>query len=105
MEIVKALYRDARILILDEPTAVLTPQEADELFVVLRELVAQGTSVIFISHKLREVLSIADRIVVLRRGEVVGEAKPARGHTTIAGRDDGRSRRDSAGRQAGTRGR
>lgn len=77
VEIVKALYRGARILILDEPTAVLTPQEADDLFRVLRELVAQGTSVIFISHKLREVLSIADRIVVLRRGQVVGETRPA----------------------------
>lgn len=77
VEIVKALYRSARILILDEPTAVLTPQEADELFVVLRELVAQGTSIIFISHKLREVLAIADRIVVLRRGAVVGETTPA----------------------------
>jgi simple sugar transport system ATP-binding protein len=77
VEIVKALYRNARILILDEPTAVLTPQEADELFVVLRELVAQGTSIIFISHKLREVLAIADRVVVLRRGEVVGETTPA----------------------------
>ena len=77
VEIVKALYRNAQILILDEPTAVLTPQEADELFTVLRELVAQGTSIIFISHKLREVLAIADRIVVLRRGEVVGETTPA----------------------------
>ncbi len=77
VEIVKALYRNARILILDEPTAVLTPQEADELFVVLRELVAQGTSIIFISHKLREVLAIADRVVVLRRGQVVGEAIPS----------------------------
>jgi general nucleoside transport system ATP-binding protein len=77
VEIMKALYRDARILILDEPTAVLTPQEADEFFVVLRELVAQGTSVIFISHKLREVLAIADRIVVLRRGVVVGETTPS----------------------------
>ncbi len=76
VEIVKALYRGARILILDEPTAVLTPQEADELFVVLRELVAQGTSIIFISHKLREVLALADRIVVLRRGAVVGETTP-----------------------------
>ena len=76
VEIVKALYRNARILILDEPTAVLTPQEADELFVVLRELVAQGTSIIFISHKLREVLAIADRIMVLRQGMVVGETTP-----------------------------
>ena len=77
VEILKALYRGARILILDEPTAVLTPQEADELFVVLRELVTQGTSIIFISHKLREVLAIADRVVVLRRGQVVGETTPA----------------------------
>ncbi len=77
VEIVKALYRGAHILILDEPTAVLTPQEADELFGVLRELVAQGTSIIFISHKLREVLAIADRIMVLRRGVVVGETTPA----------------------------
>ncbi len=76
VEIIKALYRNARILILDEPTAVLTPQEADELFVVLRELVEQGVSIIFISHKLREVLAIADRVVVLRRGEVVGETTP-----------------------------
>lgn len=77
VEILKALYREARILILDEPTAVLTPQEADDLFVVLRQLVEHGTSIIFISHKLREVLAIADRIVVLRRGIVVGETVPA----------------------------
>jgi general nucleoside transport system ATP-binding protein len=76
VEIVKALYRKADILILDEPTAVLTPQEADQLFVVIRTLKAQGTSVIFITHKLKEVLAIADRIMVLRRGQVVGEASP-----------------------------
>jgi len=76
VEIVKALYHGADILILDEPTAVLTPQEADELFVVVRSLVAQGKSIIFISHKLREVLAIADRITVLRRGRVVGTADP-----------------------------
>ena len=76
VEIVKALYRGADMLILDEPTAVLTPQEADELFVVVRSLVAQGKSIIFISHKLREVLAIADRITVLRRGRVVGTADP-----------------------------
>jgi general nucleoside transport system ATP-binding protein len=71
VEILKALYRNADILILDEPTAVLTPQEAVELFEILRELVAQGMSVIFISHKLNEVLDIADRVTVLRRGKKV----------------------------------
>ncbi len=72
VEIIKLLYREAEVLILDEPTSVLTPQEADELFKVIRSLVAQGKSVIFISHKLKEVLAIADRIVVLRGGKVVG---------------------------------
>jgi ABC-type uncharacterized transport system ATPase subunit len=69
VEILKALYRRADILILDEPTAVLTPQEAQELFGILRTLVREGMSVIFISHKLNEVLEIADRITVLRRGK------------------------------------
>jgi general nucleoside transport system ATP-binding protein len=77
VEIIKALYRHADILILDEPTAVLTPQEADDLVRIMRTLVAQGTSIIFITHKLREVLEIADRIMVLRGGRVVGEALPA----------------------------
>ena len=76
VEIIKALYRKAEILILDEPTAVLTPQEAIDLFTVIRTLKDQGTSVIFISHKLKEVLAISDRIVVLRRGQVVGETSP-----------------------------
>src|SRR5438067_2372347 len=71
VEILKALYRNADILILDEPTAVLTPQEATELFAILKELVADGMSIIFISHKLHEVLEIADRITVLRRGRKV----------------------------------
>ena len=69
VEILKALYRNANILILDEPTAVLTPQEAGELFAIIRTLTTQGTSVIFITHKLNEVLDIADRITVLRRGK------------------------------------
>ncbi len=73
VEILKALYRDARILILDEPTAVLTPQETERLFATLRHMIEQGLSVIFISHKLAEVLAVADRIVVLRQGAVVGE--------------------------------
>src|SRR6184192_4155919 len=72
VEIVKVLYRGASILILDEPTGVLTPQETIELFVVLRDLVKAGKTIIFISHKLREVLEISDRITVMRRGKVVG---------------------------------
>lgn len=76
VEIVKTLYRDARILILDEPTAVLTPQEADELFAIMRELTRRGVSIIFITHKLKEVLSIADRITVMRAGKVVGTVRP-----------------------------
>jgi simple sugar transport system ATP-binding protein len=77
VEILKALYRDARILVLDEPTAVLTPQETQEIFVVLRRLAEQGHSIIFISHKLYEVLEIADVITVIRRGKVVGERRPS----------------------------
>jgi ABC-type uncharacterized transport system ATPase subunit len=77
VEILKALYREARCLILDEPTAVLTPHEIKELMEIIRELAKAGRSVIFISHKLGEVLSIADRITVLRRGRVVGETTPA----------------------------
>src|SRR5262245_24940805 len=77
VEILKALYREARILVLDEPTAVLTPQETTEIFAVLRRLAAQGHSIIFISHKLYEVLEIADRITVIRRGKVVGQRLPS----------------------------
>jgi general nucleoside transport system ATP-binding protein len=76
VEILKALYRNARILVLDEPTAVLTPQETDEIFGVLRRLAGEGHSIVFISHKLYEVLEIADRITVIRRGRVVGERLP-----------------------------
>jgi ABC-type uncharacterized transport system ATPase subunit len=77
VEILKALYRRADILILDEPTAVLTPQEAKELFGILRSLTEEGMSIIFISHKLNEVLEIADRITVLRRGKAVGTVQAA----------------------------
>jgi simple sugar transport system ATP-binding protein len=80
VEILKALYRNAEILVLDEPTAVLTPQEAQELFAIIRSLTEQGKSIIFISHKLNEVLEIADRITVLRRGKLV-ETLPAAGAT------------------------
>jgi general nucleoside transport system ATP-binding protein len=80
VEIMKALYRRADILVLDEPTAVLTPQEAGELFEILRTLSREGLSIIFISHKLNEVLELADRITVLRRGKRV-ETLPAEGAT------------------------
>jgi simple sugar transport system ATP-binding protein len=76
VEILKALYREARVLILDEPTAVLTPQEIEDLFDVMRQLKASGRSIIFITHKLKEVLAVADRITVLRRGRVVGTTTP-----------------------------
>jgi general nucleoside transport system ATP-binding protein len=76
VEIVKALYRQAEVLILDEPTAVLTPQETEELFQVMRSLKEANRSIIFITHKLKEVLAVADRITVMRRGSVVGTADP-----------------------------
>ena len=72
VEIIKALYRNARILILDEPTAVLTPTETDKLLEVLRQLKSQGVTIIFITHKLREVMAITDKIVVMRKGLVTG---------------------------------
>src|SRR6187402_2839314 len=80
VEILKALYRGADILVLDEPTAVLTPQEAGELFEIIRGLTAQGKSIIFISHKLNEVTEVANRITVLRRGKRI-ETIPAEGAT------------------------
>ncbi len=76
VEIIKALSRDARVLVLDEPTAVLTPQETDELMVIMKQLAASGTSIVFITHKLREVKEVADIITVIRLGKVVGDAKP-----------------------------
>ncbi|HMK96308.1 MAG TPA: ATP-binding cassette domain-containing protein, partial [Acidimicrobiales bacterium] len=77
VEIIKALMRDARALILDEPTAVLTPQETEGLFRIIRSLAGSGRSVLFITHKLKEVFAIADRITVMRLGKVVGHATPA----------------------------
>ena len=76
VEILKALYRDAELLVLDEPTAVLTPQEVDDLFVILRRMTDGGRGLIFISHKLHEVMALSDRITVLRDGRVVGTTKP-----------------------------
>lgn len=83
VEIIKALYRNADILILDEPTAVLTPQEADELGVIMRNMVAQGKSLVFISHKLREVLALSDDISVMRLGKMVGSVQPAQATPTL----------------------
>nr|WP_272905572.1 ABC transporter ATP-binding protein [Sediminivirga luteola] len=84
VEIIKALSRDAKVLILDEPTAVLTPQETDELIAIMRQLKDNGTSIVFITHKLREVRAIADRITVIRRGKVVGQATPDASETELA---------------------
>src|SRR5690606_253398 len=72
VEILKALYRGAEILVLDEPTAVLTPQEVEDLFEVLRTLKSKGTSIVFITHKIKEVLAVSDRVSVLRRGRKIG---------------------------------
>src|SRR5215208_8423132 len=72
VEILKALYRGAEILILDEPTAVLTPQEAGELFRILKQLKEQGKTIVLITHKLREIMAVTDRVSVMRRGEMVG---------------------------------
>ena len=77
VEIIKALIYEAKVLILDEPTAVLTPQETDELLNTMRDLKSKGTSIIFITHKLREVRAVADQITIIRRGKVIGAVSPA----------------------------
>jgi len=84
VEIIKALSRNANVLVFDEPTAVLTPQETDELMVIMRQLTAEGTSIVFITHKLREVREVADRITVIRLGKVVGEASPTATNAELA---------------------
>ncbi|WP_314506392.1 ABC transporter ATP-binding protein [uncultured Microbacterium sp.] len=84
VEIIKALSRDARVLVFDEPTAVLTPQETDELMGIMRQLKESGTSIVFITHKLREVREVADRITVIRLGKVVGEASPGATNAELA---------------------
>jgi general nucleoside transport system ATP-binding protein len=93
VEIIKSLARDAKVLVLDEPTAVLTPQETDELMEIMRGLARSGTSIVFITHKLREVKAVADKITVIRQGRVVGEAKPSTETAQLAsmmvGRDVG----------------
>ncbi len=91
VEIIKALVRGAEVLVLDEPTAVLTPQETDELMGTMRQLSAEGTSIVFITHKLREVREVADRITVIRLGKVVGEASPAASNAELASMMVGRA--------------
>jgi len=91
VEIIKALVRDASVLILDEPTAVLTPAETDDLFCIIRQLKDGGTSVVFISHKLKEVQAIADTITVLRRGAVVGDKPPSATEDELAAMMVGRN--------------
>jgi general nucleoside transport system ATP-binding protein len=91
VEIIKALTRDVDLLILDEPTAVLTPQETDDLLAVMRTLKASGKSIVFITHKLKEVKAIADRITVIRRGQVVGTATPDTSEEDLAAMMVGRS--------------
>ncbi|MFT2816966.1 ABC transporter ATP-binding protein [Leifsonia sp. A12D58] len=84
VEIIKALSQNARVLVFDEPTAVLTPQETDELMAIMRQLKDTGTSIVFITHKLREVREVADRITVIRLGKVVGEASPTASNEELA---------------------
>ena len=84
VEIIKALSRDAKVLVFDEPTAVLTPQETDELMEIMRQLKEAGTAIVFITHKLREVRAVADRITVVRLGKVVGEASPTASNAELA---------------------
>ncbi|MDF2573449.1 MAG: heme transporter ATP-binding protein [Agromyces sp.] len=91
VEIIKALSRDARVLVFDEPTAVLTPQETDELMGMMRQLKQGGTSIVFITHKLREVREVADRITVIRLGKVVGEAAPTASNAELASMMVGRA--------------
>ena len=91
IEIIKALSRDAKVLIFDEPTAVLTPQETDELMGIMRQLKESGAAIVFITHKLREVREVADRITVIRRGKVVGEAVPTSTDAELAAMMVGRA--------------
>lgn len=84
VEIIKALSQDAKVLVFDEPTAVLTPQETDELMAIMQQLRDEGTAIVFITHKLREVRAIADKITVIRLGKVVGEASPTSSSTELA---------------------
>src|SRR3954447_6743883 len=104
VEIIKALSQDARVLVFDEPTAVLTPQETDELMAIMRQLKEQGTAIVFITHKLREVREVADRITVIRLGKVVGEAEPTATNVELASMMVGRAVSLTVEKQAATPG-
>ncbi|WP_404289517.1 ABC transporter ATP-binding protein [Glutamicibacter arilaitensis] len=101
VEIIKALVREAKVLILDEPTAVLTPQETDELLDIMRQLKANGTSIVFISHKLREVRAVSDVITVVRRGLVVDSVAPETSTTELANLMVGRAVQLNLNKEAG----
>ncbi len=104
VEIIKALSRDAKVLVFDEPTAVLTPQETDELMVIMKQLRDGGTAIVFITHKLREVREVADRITVMRLGKVVGEAQPTASNAELASLMVGRSVELTVAKSASTSG-
>ncbi|WP_348786785.1 ABC transporter ATP-binding protein [Leifsonia sp. NPDC080035] len=91
VEIIKALSQNAKVLVFDEPTAVLTPQETDELMAIMRQLKEQGTAIVFITHKLREVREVADRITVIRLGKVIGETEPTATNAEMASMMVGRA--------------
>ena len=91
VEIIKALSRDAKVLVFDEPTAVLTPKETDELMLIMKQLKETGTSIVFITHKLREVREVADKITVIRLGKVVGQASPTASNEELASMMVGRA--------------
>ena len=96
VELLKALYRHARLLILDEPTAVLTPQEVEEFFAILRRMREQGKTVVIITHKLAEVLAISDEVTVMRDGRVVGRRADERNQRRRTGAPDGGPRSAAA---------
>ncbi|GAA2961357.1 ABC transporter ATP-binding protein [Glutamicibacter bergerei] len=104
VEIIKALVREAKVLILDEPTAVLTPQETDELLDIMRQLKANGTSIVFISHKLREVRAVSDVITVVRRGLVIDSVAPETSTTDLANLMVGRAVQLNLNKEAATPG-
>ncbi|GAA1446787.1 ABC transporter ATP-binding protein [Leifsonia poae] len=104
VEIIKALSQNAKVLVFDEPTAVLTPQETDELMEIMRQLKEQGTAIVFITHKLREVREVADRITVIRLGKVVGEVAPTASNPEMASMMVGRAVSLTVEKQAATPG-